>query len=61
MYSGPFAGGEFSMISVRDFVAMTMVSVLGLELKPSATWNAEKWAELRQKVRTAFEEADAGK
>ncbi len=50
-FAEPFAASEFPRLAVRDFVAMRIANVLGLEDTPEKSWDAEKWAGLRRKVR----------
>jgi hypothetical protein len=52
-YEGPCAAFTFPKITVRDFAAMQIASILKLDPldPPDATWTKEQWAALRMKVK----------
>jgi hypothetical protein len=52
-YEGPCAAFTFPKISVRDFAAMQIASILKIDPldPPDATWAKEQWAGLRLKVK----------
>lgn len=51
-YEGPCAAFTFPKITVRDFAAMQIASILKIDPldSPDATWTAERWQRLREKV-----------
>jgi hypothetical protein len=51
-YEGPCAAFTFPKITVRDFAAMQIASILKIDPldSPDATWTKEQWAGLRLKV-----------
>lgn len=51
-YEGPCAAFTFPKITVRDFAAMQIASILKIDPldSPDATWTAERWQRLRGKV-----------
>ena len=51
-YDGPCAAFTFPKITVRDFAAMQIASILRIDPldSPDATWTKEQWAGLRLKV-----------
>jgi hypothetical protein len=56
-YQGPCAGFTYQRLEVRDFVAMELAALLGIEveLKPDRT--SAEWAEVRAKVRASAKRA----
>ena len=58
-YRGPFAGHAYDRLEVRDIAAMELAANLKIpvEIKPDRT--AAQWAELRAKVRAAYEKGIA--
>jgi hypothetical protein len=52
-YEGPCAAFTFPKITVRDFAAMQIASILKIDPldPPDATWTKEQWAGLRLKVK----------
>jgi hypothetical protein len=54
-YDGPCAGFTYERLSVRDFAAMEMASLLKVEVKLNPDRSAKEWAALRAKVRAAWE------
>lgn len=52
-YEGPCAAFTFPKITVRDFAAMQIASILKIDPldPPDATWTKEQWAGLRVKVK----------
>lgn len=50
-FSGPFAAFNFQKISVRDFAAMQIASMLDINADPDCDWNEIEWAKLRNAVR----------
>ncbi|QDU42363.1 hypothetical protein Mal52_08190 [Symmachiella dynata] len=57
-YEGPCAAFTFGKITVRDFAAMKIASVLDLEERPDEFWTQDQWSQLRQRVRTALNRED---
>jgi len=59
-YSGPCAGFTFKKITVRQFAAMSLGTLLGLPERPAPDWTEKQWedfllrvrSELRKSVRT---------
>jgi hypothetical protein len=50
-FRGPCAGFTFHKMAVRDFAAMKIASILGLEDSPDEFWTPAQWNELRKKVK----------
>jgi hypothetical protein len=46
-------GRDFPQLEVRNFSAMRLAVLLGLDVEPEKEWSAAQWAELREKVRAA--------
>jgi hypothetical protein len=57
-YEGPCAAFTFSKITVRNFAAMQIASILKIDPldSPDATWTAERWERLREKVNGRLKE-----
>jgi hypothetical protein len=55
-YEGPCAAFTFGKITVQDYVAMKIASILRFQERPTEFWTARQWTELRRKVRTALKE-----
>ena len=53
LYGGPCAAFTFPRISVRDFAAMQIASILELPEDPKPDWSPHQWAALRTKVKEA--------
>jgi hypothetical protein len=54
MYEGPTAAFHFPKITVRDFAAMQLGSLLKMEEKPDQQWTAKQWTAFRTKVHAAL-------
>jgi hypothetical protein len=50
-FDGPCAAFNIPKISVRDFAAGEIASILGLPDSPDEYWTSAQWSALRQKVR----------
>ncbi len=50
-YDGPSAAFEFHKISVRNFAAMQIATILGFTDAPDEFWSSAEWDKLRAKVR----------
>jgi hypothetical protein len=50
-FQGPCAAMTFPRIAVRDFAALQIAQILGLEDAPDEFWDADQWGRLRDKVR----------
>ncbi|HZE98143.1 MAG TPA: hypothetical protein VE981_14025 [Planctomycetota bacterium] len=57
MFEGPCAGAEYSRIEVRNFAASLLAYQLEVKATPTKDWTPAQWAELRSRVKTAFERA----
>lgn len=51
-FTAPCEASSFPKITVRDFAAMQIASILEIERhdRPDATWSADRWRRLREKV-----------
>lgn len=58
MYEGPCAAFTFPKITVRDFAAMQLGSLLKIKEKPEKTWTAKQWTDFRAKVSAALAAGD---
>jgi len=58
MYEGPSAAFDFPKITVRDFAAMQLASLLKIKQKPDKKWTAKQWMDFRAKVRAALPPVD---
>jgi hypothetical protein len=54
LFSGPYAAFGIARLSVRDFAAMRIASLLGMPEKPDEDWTPEQWEELRTRVKQAL-------
>jgi hypothetical protein len=54
---GIYAGAPYRKLDVRDFVAMELADLLGIEVELNPERTAAEWAELRGKVRGSVEQA----
>jgi len=52
-FGGPLAGMGFDRLTVRDFAALQMASILGFEDRPTPNWTEPQWSQLRARVRAA--------
>ncbi|MDB6024349.1 MAG: hypothetical protein JWM68_572 [Verrucomicrobiales bacterium] len=50
-FEGPCAAFTIPKITVRDFAAMKIASMIGIEASPDEFWTAPQWEALRKKVR----------
>ena len=57
MYDGPCSAFTFPHITVRDFAAMQIASLLNLDDEPEAEWSPKRWNTFREKVRVALNKA----
>ena len=58
-FEGPSAGFTFPKISVQNFVAMKLASLLIKEHdRPDLSWTAERWSALREEVRKELAQQD---
>jgi hypothetical protein len=49
-FEGPCAAFTIPKITVRDFAAMKIAEILGLEESPDEFWTSNQWEALRKKV-----------
>jgi len=52
--TGPYAAFKIPKMTVRDFVAMQVASILDLKDRPDEFWSAEQWTQLRETVKKAL-------
>jgi hypothetical protein len=57
LYEGPCAGFTFDRITVRDFAAMQLASLLEFAKDPESDWTQQDWTDLRAKVKAALKTA----
>lgn len=58
-FDGPCAGFTIDRLSVRDFAATQIASILGIAGVPDGSWNTSQWAEYRRKVKANLGKAGA--
>jgi hypothetical protein len=58
-YEGPCAGCDYRVLSVRDFAAMGMASLLGIDVPLKPNRSANEWAALRTRVKEAWKREQA--
>jgi len=51
-FTGPYAGGEFPRIEVRNYAAVCIAWCLEIEAHPSPEWNPNRWAKFRKQMRS---------
>ncbi|HEY3354338.1 MAG TPA: hypothetical protein VGQ83_13885, partial [Polyangia bacterium] len=57
-FTGPFAAFTFPRITVRDFAAAQLASILDLPgERPDQDWSPQRWAALRGRVAAALASA----
>jgi hypothetical protein len=56
-YDGPCAGFHYHRLAVRDFVAMELADLLGIEVELNPDRTPDEWAGIRHKVRESVEQA----
>jgi hypothetical protein len=56
LYDGPVAAFLHERITVRDYAAERLASVLGLKIHAEPTWKEAQWQELRKQVEAALAE-----
>ena len=49
-FSGPCAAFKFKKITVRDFAALEIASILNLSDDPDDFWTPHQWRDLRESV-----------
>jgi hypothetical protein len=56
-YEGPCAGFMYHKVEVRDFVAMELADLLGIEVELNPKRTPAEWARIRRQVRESVEQA----
>ena len=54
-FSGPCAGFTFEKITVRNFAAMKLASILNIKTRPTEVWSENQWSKLRNSVQLTLE------
>jgi hypothetical protein len=54
-FEGPCAGFQYEKLEVRDFAAMQLASLVGIEVELNLERTPKQWAEIRQRVREAVD------